>query len=163
MNIPNQINMQTKEFVQVVTKFCLYLTKFGAKAMDDYLDSIPVKLGKTDGKHLGAYIIGKILEECERSGTPFTRYELFNSKERRQDLADARMLVCVFMRQYVNLDNREISSMFTKSRDFAKRAVADFSRLDESIPAHRKLLEKYRKIDTLVRAYVDFKPKSKES
>lgn len=152
--------MQTKEFVQVFTKFCLYLTKFGAKAMGDYLDSIPVKMGKTDGKHLGAYIIGKILQEYEKAGSPFTRYELFNSKERRQELAEARMLVCVLTHNYVKLDNREISSMFNKSRDFAKRALSDFAKLDEAIPAHRKFLDKYKRIDTLVRAYVDFKPKS---
>lgn len=163
MNIPNQFNMQTKEFVQIFTKFCLYLTKFGAKAMDSYLDSIPVKLGKTDGKHVGAYIIGKILQEYERSGTPFTRYELFNSKERRQELSEARILVCVLTRQYVNLDNREISSMFNKTRDFAKRSLSDFAKLDEAIPAHRKLLERYNRIDTLVKAYVDFKPKWKKS
>lgn len=160
MKIPSNINMQTKEFVQVFTKFCLYLTKFGAKAMADYLDSIPVKMGKTNGKHLGAYIIGKILQEYERIDLPFTRYELFNSRERRQELAEARMLLCVFLSKYMSLDNREISSMFNKSRDFAKRALSEFSKLDETIPQHRKLLDKHKKIDTLVTAYVNFKPKS---
>ena len=87
MNIPNNFNVQTKEFVQVFTKFCLYLSKFGTKAMEEYLDSIPIKMGKTDGKHLGAYIIGKILQEYENSGALFSRYELFNSKERRQELS----------------------------------------------------------------------------
>lgn len=161
MNIPNQFNMQTKEFVQVFTKFCLYLSKFGAKAMEDYLDSIPVKMGKTNGKYLGAYIINKILKEYEHIEKPFTRYELLTSNERRQELAEARMLVCVFTHVYVKLDNGEISSMFNKSRDFAKRALSDFSKLDESIPAHRKLLERYKRIDTLVSAYINFKPKSK--
>lgn len=161
MNIPNQFNMQTKEFVQVFTKFCLYLSKFGAKAMEDYLDSIPVKMGKTDGKHLGAYIINKIMQEYEHIEKPFTKYELYTSNERRQELSEARMLVCVFTHEYVKLDNVEISSMFNKSRDFAKRALSDFSKLDESIPAHRKLLEKHRRIDVLVSAYVNFKPKSK--
>jgi hypothetical protein len=160
MNIPSNFNVQTKEFVQVFTKFCLYLSKFGTKAMDAYLDSIPVKMGKTDGKHLGAYIIGKVLESCEQSGTPFSRYELFNSKERRQELAEARMLLCVLAHKYVKLDNGEISSMFNKSRDFAKRALSDFSKLDEAIPAHRKLLAKHKKLDTLVNAYVNFTPKS---
>ncbi len=160
MNIPSNFNVQTKEFVQVFTKFCLYLSKFGTQAMDAYLDSIPIKMGKTDGKHLGAYIIGKILQEYESTGTPFTRYELFNSKERRQELSEARMLLCVLTSKYVKLDNGEISSMFNKSRDFAKRALSEFAKLDEAIPTHRKLLGKYKKIDTLIKAYVDFKPKS---
>lgn len=71
------------------------------------------------------------------------------------------MLLCVLVSKYVKLDNREISSMFNKSRDFAKRALSDFSKLDKTIPQHRKLLDKYKKIDTLVTAYVNFKPKSK--
>lgn len=160
MNIPSNFNMQTKEFVQAVTKFCLYLSKFGAKAMGDYLDSIPLRMTKADGKHLGAFIIGKICQEYENTSQPITRHDLFSSKERRQDLAEARMLLCVFAHQYVQLDNSEISAMFNKTRHFAKRALSDFEKLDESIPGHRKLIAKYRKIDTLIRAYVDFKPKS---
>jgi hypothetical protein len=160
MNIPSNFNVQTKEFVQVFTKFCLYLSKFGTKAMEEYLDSIPVKMGKTDGKHLGAYIIGKILQEYEQTGTPFSRYDLFNSKERRQEISEARMLLCVLVHKYLNLEHREISSMFNKSRDFSKRALSEFGKLDNNIPTHRKLLAKYTKIDTLVNAYVNFKPKS---
>lgn len=161
MNIPDNFNMQTKEFVQVFTKFCLYLSKFGAKAMEDYLDSIPVKMGKTDGKYLGAYIINKIMQEYEQIEKPFTRYELLTSNERQPELLEARMLVCVFTHRYVKLNNSEISAMFNRTRDFAKRALSDFSKLDERIPPHRKLLEKYKRIDALVSAYANFKPKSK--
>lgn len=160
MNIPSNFNVQTKEFVQVFTKFCLYLSKFGTKAMEEYLDSIPIKMGKTDGKHLGAYIINKILEEYEHAETPFSRYELFNSNERRQEISDARIILCVLAQKYLNLKDGEISSMFNKSRHFSKRSHAMFKALDESIPADRKLLAKYKKIDTLVNAYVNFKPKS---
>ncbi len=160
MNIPSNFNMQTKEFVQVFTKFCLLFAKFGAKEMNDYLDSIPVKMGKTDGRHTGAFIIHKVLMEYEQIEKPFSKFELYTSKERRQELAEARMLVCVFAHTYLKMDNGEISSMFNKSRDFAKRALSDFSKLDEAIPAHRKLIEKYKKIDTLISAYVNFKPKS---
>ena len=161
MNIPNHFNSDTKEFVQVFTKFCLLYAKFGAKEINDYLDSIPMKMGKTDGKLLGPYIIGKITEAYEQAGTPFSSFELLNSKERRQEISEGRMLLCVLADKYIKLNNREISAMFNKSRHFAKRALSDFSKLDETIPSHRKLLEKYQKIDTLVNAYVNFKPKSK--
>ena len=86
MNIPNNFNVETKEFVQVFTKFCLYFSKFGAKAMGDYLDSIPVKMGKMDGKHLGAYIVNKVLQQYENIEKPFSKYDLYNSKERRQEI-----------------------------------------------------------------------------
>lgn len=161
MNIPKNFNAQTKEFAQVFTKFCLLFAKFGAKNMNDYLDSIPVRMGKTNGRHTGAYIVHKVLQEFEDPENGVSKYELYTSKERRQELTEARMLVCVFAHKYLDMDNTEISSMFNKSRDFAKRALSDFGKLNESIPAHRKLLAKYKKIDTLVNAYVNFTPKSK--
>lgn len=163
MNIPSNFNMQTKEFVQVFTKFCLYLTKFGAKAMGDYLDSIPLKMGKMDGKHVGAYIINKVLQEYENTDKPVLKDDLYHSKERRQEISEARMLVCVLTSKYLKLDHRQVSAMFNKSRDFSKRFISDFSKLDESSPVDRKLLAKYKKIDTLVSAYVNFKPKSNKS
>lgn len=161
MNIPDNFNTPTKEFVQAFTKFCLLYAKFGAKEINAYLDSIPVMIGKTDGKNLGTYIINKVVQAFEEEDKPFTKYELLTSKERRQEITEARMLVCVFIHNYVKLDNGKISAMFCKTRHFTKRALSDFSKLDETIPAHRKLLAKYHKIDTLVRAYVNFKPKSK--
>lgn len=161
MNIPSSFNAQTKEFTQVFTKFCLLFAKFGAKELNDYLDSIPVKMGKSNSRHTGAYIVNKVLQEYENIEKPFSKYELFTSKERRMELSEARMLICVLAHNYLQLDNGEISAMFNKSRDFAKRALSDFAKLDETIPAHRKLIAKYKKVDTLVNAYVNFKPKSK--
>lgn len=161
MNIPQNFNAQTKEFAQVFTKFCLLFAKFGAKAMGDYLDSIPVKMGKVDGKHLGAYIVNKVLEQYESSEKPVSKYELYNSKERRQELWEARMLVCVFTHQYLQLNHGEVSAIFNKDRDFAKRHLLHFSKLDESSPVDRKILAKYKKVDTLISAYVNFTPKSK--
>jgi hypothetical protein len=163
MNIPNEITIPTKEFVQIFTKFCLYLTKYGAKAMEDYLDSIPLRMAKSDGKHLGAYIINTTCQEFEIDGHPLIRHELFSTKERRSEYAEARMLLCVLTNKYVKLDNSQISAMFNKTRHFAKRAISDFEKLDESIPSHRKLIAKYKKIDALISAYVDFKPKSIKS
>lgn len=160
MKMPEHIQMGTREFVQVFTKFCLYITKYGAKEMECYLDSIPLRMAKADGKHLGAYIVNKICQEFEIGGHPMTREDLFASTKRCEELANARMLLCVLTHKYVKLDNKEISAMFNKSRHFAKRALADFSELDENIPAQRKLLAKYRKLDGLVNAYVEFKPKT---
>lgn len=163
MNIPQEINMQTKEFVQVFTKFCLYLTKYGARAMEDYLDSVPLKMAKANGKHLGAYLINKICQEFESDNTPVTKFDLFESKSRRPEIAEARMLLCVFTEKYLHLSNAEISLMFNRSRHFAKHAIRKFGELDEHIPDHRKLLTKFKKLDALVSAYVNFKPKSKAS
>ena len=86
MNIPDNFNTQTKEFVQAFTKFCLLYAKFGATEINSYLDSIPVMIGKTDGKHLGPYIINKVVQAYEESDKPFTKYELLTSKERGQEI-----------------------------------------------------------------------------
>lgn len=163
MNIPDHIKIPTKEFVQIFTKFSLYLTKYGYQAMNDYLDSIPLKLVKVDGKRLGPYIISKVCKEFSIGGYEMSREDLFFSSERKQELADARMILCVLVHKYVKLNNIEISGMFNKSRHFAKRALSDFEKLDENIPGHRKLITKFKKIDALVSAYVDFVPKSKKS
>lgn len=161
MKIPQQIIVSTKEYVQIQTKLNLYIAKFGCKAVDAYLDSIPLRLTKVDGKHLGAYIIGKICQEYQEH--KITRYDLFESNVRNEILAEARMLLCVLVDKYIHLQRTEISSMFSKSRHFAKRAITDFNKLDSNISAHRKLLLRFEKLDTLVSAYVEFKPKTKKS
>jgi hypothetical protein len=159
MNMPTEIIMPTKDFVQIFTKFCLYLTKYGASAMEDYLDSIPLRMTKSDGKHLGAYIINKTCQAFEIDGYPMNKYALFTSKERKFELAEARMLLCVLTHKYVKLDNSEISAMFNKTRHFAKRALSDFEKLDQNIPSHKKLILKFQKIDMLVSEYIHFVPK----
>lgn len=161
MNIPNQIVVQTKSYLQIVTKLNLYIAKFGCEAVESYLDSIPLKMTKADGKHIGAYIVNKICEEFRNEG--ITRYDLYESNERSDALLDARLLLCVLVNRYTNLPNTEISRMFNRSRHTAKRALTDFKKLDENIPQHRKLLERFARLDTLISAYMNFKPKSKKS
>src|SRR3989338_3072915 len=137
MKIPNQIVIVTKEYVQIQTKLNLYIAKYGCKAVDSYLDSIPLRMTKVDGKHLGAYIIGKI---CQEYG--ITRYDLFESSGRQDNLAEARLFICVLAERYVKLQKTEMSKMFNKSRHFAKRLLHDFNILDELIEA-TQLLESF--------------------
>lgn len=160
MKVPSEINMGTKNFVQVFTKFCLYLSQFGPKAMEDYLDNLPLKMCETEGKHVRAYIANKVCQEYQESGQLISKYDLFNSTERRQDIAEARMLYCVLEHKYLQLSNVQIAREFNKSRHFTKRALIDFRELDESIPTHRKAIAKFKKLDALVHAYCNFKPKS---
>ncbi|ASS50161.1 MAG: hypothetical protein A3D31_11375 [Candidatus Fluviicola riflensis] len=153
MKIPNQIVIVTKEYVQIQTKLNLYIAKYGCKAVDSYLDSIPLRMTKVDGKHLGAYIIGKI---CQEYG--ITRYDLFESSGRQDNLAEARLFICVLAERYVKLQKTEMSKMFNKSRHFAKRLLHDFNLLDENHVGDKKILARFHRLDALIKAYIDFKP-----
>lgn len=156
MKIPQQIIVTTKEYIQIQTKLNLYIAKFGCKAVEMYLDTIPLRMRKRDGKNLGAYIISKI---CQEYG--ITRYELFESSQ-RNTTTEARQMLCVLAENHLGLTKTEVSALFNRSRHFAKRLITDFlNKQKENHPLDKPLLDKYSKLDTLIRAYVDFKPKLK--
>jgi len=156
MKIPQQIIITTKEYIQIQTKLNLYIAKFGCKAVEMYLDTIPLRMRKRDGKNLGAYIISKV---CQEYG--ITRYELFESSA-RNTTTEARQLLCVFAEKYLGLTKTEISALFNRSRHFAKRLISDFQKKEkEQHPLDKPFFDRYTKLDTLIRAYLDFKPKLK--
>ena len=153
MKIPQQIVISTKDYVQIQTKLNLYIARYGCKAVDSYLDSIPLRLTKVDGKHLGAFIVGKICQEYR-----ITHYDLFESSARQDNFAEARLLLCVFTEKYAKLHKTEISAMFNKSRHFAKRLLIEFNQLDPNHAGDKKVIARFQKLDALIGAYTDFKP-----
>lgn len=157
MKIPQQIIISTKEYVQIMTKVNLYIAKFGCKAVEMYLDTIPLRMRKRDGKNLGAYIIAKV---CQQYG--ITRYELFESSARNTTM-EARQLLCVFAEKYLELTKTEVSALFNRSRHFAKRLIADFyQKKEQNHPFDKGMLDNYNKLDILIQSYVDFKPITKQ-
>ena len=162
MHIPQNFQMPTKDFVQVMTKFCLYLSKYGAKAMEEHLDTVPLRLAKVEGKNLGAFLVSKVLEEFQGGEEPLTRFNLFHSKNRNTELLDARMLTCVLASKFLGFDHSEIGGMFNKTRHFTKKALRDFQHLDPNLHHHKELIEKYNRIAKLILAYIDFVPKTIE-
>lgn len=156
MKIPQQIVITTKEYIQIQTKLNLYIAKYGCKVVEMYLDTIPIKMQKKDGKFLGAFIAGKVCKEFQ-----ITNYQLFESTERHK-ITQARQLLCVLVEKYLQLSRVEIAAMFNRSRHFSKRMLTDFyERLRENHPLDQPFLERYHKLDMLIKAYVDFTPKNR--
>ncbi len=154
MNTSNHIIIPGRDFVNIQAKLIFLLQKYGYKAVDKYLEAFPLKLHKMQGRYLGAYIENKVLEEFK-----LTRYELFESKERQNNLFDARLVICTLLEKHLKLHHHEISAHFNKSRHLAKRLTNIFKKkLAENHVFDSKLIAKYNKLDALIGAYVDFKP-----
>jgi chromosomal replication initiation ATPase DnaA len=146
--------VSTKQYINIQTKLNLYIAKFGCETIEMYLDNLPLKVEKRDGKHLGNYIESKVCEEYK-----ITHYELFESSKRKE-ISQARQLLCVFTEKYLHISRTDISLLFRRSRHFAKRLITDFNkRVEENHPFDKKLLERYKRLDTLISAYIEFSPK----
>lgn len=156
MNIPKQIVITTSEYIQIQTKLNLYIAKFGCKAVEKYLDSIPMTMQKKDGRHLGAYLVNKVCQEYK-----ITQYALFE-RSGRKDLTEARQILCVLAEKYLQLGRDEISETFHRSRHFAKRLIGNFKKmLQENHPLDKGIIGRYRSLDSLMEAYTGFTPKTK--
>lgn len=156
MNVPHNLNIPAKDWVNIQAKIIWNINKYGAKAVEKFLDSIPLQMRTSEGKLLGAYIENKVREEFR-----ITHYELYESNE-RQNVTEARQVLCVLIEKYMQIDKTEISLMFNKSRHFAKRLILPFKqKLKENHAFDRKLIERYKRLDGLIGAYVAFKPNTK--
>lgn len=156
MKMPKQFVITTKDYIQIQTKLNLYIAKFGCKKVEAYLDTLPLRMYKQDGKNAGAYIVNKICQEYKLS-----QYELFESTARKE-ITEARQMLCVLADVHLEVSQGEISAQFEKSRHFAKRAVNDLKKVvKENHPIDKKLIDRYKKLDALVSAYMGFRPKSK--
>lgn len=153
MKIPEKFEVYSSEYIQIQTKLNLYIAKFGCQLVSSYLDSIPLRMLKRDGKLLGAYIENKVCEEYK-----ITRYDLLESAC-RHNITEARQLLCVFAEKYLQMSRTDISLLFNKSRHFTKRMIGSFQhRLEENHSYDKKLIERYRRLDAIIGSYVDFKP-----
>src|SRR5690606_34403828 len=103
MNVPKNIIIQTKEYVQIVTKVNLYISLYGCEAVNQYLNMLPLKWSKKNGRNIGGYIINKVCQEYQ-----ITKYELFESNG-RGELTEARQLLCVLVDKYMDFNHQQIS------------------------------------------------------
>ena len=63
---------------------------------------------------------------------------------------------------HLNTSQKEISAQFDKSRFFANRAVNEIRKIvKENHPIDKQLIDRYKRLDALVSAYMGFRPKSK--
>lgn len=155
MNIPKEFSVNTKEYIQIQTKLNLYIARYGCTEVAKYLDTLPLRMLKRDGKYLGAYIAAVVSKEYKIS-----RSELFEESSRHY-LTEARQMICVLLERYLEIGRGDISAMFHRSRHFAKRLIGDFyDRQKENHPFDQKLLNRFHQLDLLISSYVDFKPKS---
>ena len=153
IKVPNQFTVETRGYINIQTKLNLYIAKYGCTLVESYLDCIPLRMMKRDGKLLGAYIENKICQEFK-----ITRYELMESTG-RQNITEARQLLCLFSEKYLEMSKTDLSYLFHKSRHFGKRMVGALEqKLKENHSFDKKLIERFRYLDALFSAYVDFKP-----
>jgi hypothetical protein len=156
MKMPKQFVITTKDYIQIQTKLNLYIAKFGCKKVEAYLDSLPLRMHKQDGKNAGAYLINKICQEYKLS-----QYELFESNARKE-ITDARRMLCVLAYRHLDANQNEITSQFDRTRFFASRAINDITtKVKENHPLDKELVDRFKKLDALLSAYMGFRPKSK--
>lgn len=157
MNIPQSITVVTKEYVEIMTKLNLYIAKYGCSWVHNYINNIPLRHRKVEGKNAGAYIVAKVCQEYK-----VTEYDLFNSK--RQDLMEAKQMLCVLVHRHLKLSNREIATYFKRTRHFVDRSIKTIEmKQKDNLPFDKKTLARFRKLDSLVGAYLAFVPKKSKS
>ena len=153
MNIPQSITVSTKEYVEIMTKLNLYIAKYGCDWVHNYINNIPLRYRKVEGKNAGAYIVAKVCQEYK-----VTEYDLFNSK--KQELTEAKQILCVLTYRHLKLTSREIATYFHRTRHFVDRSIKTMeTKMNDNLPFDKKVLARFRKLDALVGAYLAFVPK----
>lgn len=156
MKIPKGITVGTKEYIEIITKLHLYIAKYGCAWVHKYMNFIPLKFRKVNGRNAGAYIISKICSEYQ-----ITQYDLFNSNDRKE-LTEARQLLCTLVSKHLGYNQVEIASYFDKTKHFANRSIKTINqKLKENHPFDKKVIDRYKKLDLLISSYMDFKPHKK--
>lgn len=154
MKIPKDITLGTKEYVEIITSLHLYIAKYGCHWVHNYLKNIPLRYKKVNGRNAGAYIVAKICHEYK-----VTRFELFNSNE-RNELTEARQMLCVLTSKHLGFSQVEIASYFDKTKHFANRSIKTINKkIAENHPFDKSMITRYKKLDTLISSYMTFKPK----
>lgn len=157
MNVPSNFSVETREVIEIHTMLQLYLAQYGSKAVRDYMKGVPLKIQKKNGKHLGHYIEAKVCEEFS-----ITPYELYESNK-RNEVSEARQILCVLCEKHLDMSKTDISEMFHRSRHLAKRLINDFYKKQSTFDqGNSKLLSRYKKLDSLITAYVEFTPSKKD-
>lgn len=152
------MTVSVQRYVQIQMKLNAYIATFGCEIVDMHLDSLPVKLHKRNNRHVGAYIENKL---CEAYG--ITRYQLMESTGRK-DITEARELLCVLVKKYLQLSHTNISVMFGRSRHFAKRMIHSFDdKLKGDYAQFKEQIAIYKRLDLLIANYMDFNPVSKSA
>lgn len=156
MNIPKAITIGTKEYVEIMTKLHLYIARYGCTWVHNYLNYIPLRYTKVKNRNAGAYIINKICHEYK-----ITSFDLFNSSE-RNELTEARQLLCALVSKHLGFTQKEIASYFDKTKYFAHRSIKTINeKVRENHPFDKVVVGRYQKLDSLITAYMGFQPKNK--
>lgn len=157
MNIPNSITVTTKEYVEIVTKINLYIAKYGCDWVHHYINNIPLRYRKVEGRNAGAYIVAKVCQEYK-----VTEYDLFNTRK-QGEIMEAKQMLCVLAARHLNLNHKEIASYFNRTRHFVERSIKTMEmKVSDNLPFDKRTLARYRKLDALVGAYLAFVPKNRK-
>lgn len=153
MKVPQEITIKTKEYVEIIAKLNLYIASYGVIWVHNYMDNIPLRYRKVNGRNAGAYIVGKICEEYE-----VTEFDLYNGKGRK-NLTEPRQILCALVARHLGYSQTEISSFFGRTRFFATRSIQTINKkVKENHPFDKEIVTRFKKLDSLVSAYMSFSP-----
>lgn len=154
MKVPKAITVGTKEYIEIMTKLHLYISKYGCAWVHKYMSNIPLKHKKVNGRNAGAYIEAKVCQEYK-----VTRFDLFHTSGRKE-LTEARQMLCALVSKHLGFNQVEIASYFDKTKHFANRSIKSINeRVKENHRLDKKMIARYRKLDNIISAYMEFVPK----
>lgn len=154
MRIPKNITIGTKEYVEIMTMLHLYISKYGCTWVHNYVKNIPLRHRKVNGRNAGAYIVAKVCQEYK-----ITQFDLFHSNS-RNEMTEARQMLCILAAKHLGFSQVEIAGFFDKTKHFAYRSIKAMNkRIKDNHPFDKRTLARYRKLDSLIAAYMAFQPK----
>lgn len=156
MRIPHNFQVVTSDLINVQNKFTLLCATLGCRTIDKMMDSFVLRVYRTNNRHAGKYLTGKVCEEFQ-----ITEYELFESKARKE-LTDARKVYCAVAYEVFDLTQDQIGKAFGNNRHLVHRAVKEITEAatnPQPFPYQKMLLDKYNRILFRMKAYLTFKAK----
>lgn len=154
MKVPQAITVGTKDYVEIITKLHLYIAKYGCSWVHKYMTNLPLRHRKVNGRNAGAYIEAKVCFEYK-----VTRFDLFHATGRKE-LTEARQMLCALVSKHLGYNQVEIASYFDKTKYFAHRGINSINeRVKENHRLDKKMIARYRRLDNLISAYMEFVPK----
>lgn len=156
MKPPIKFLINTPEFIKLQSLFILMVATYGCDNVKALLEFYRAKAFKKDDRHAGAFLIAKICEEYQ-----ITEYE-FQSSDKRGEVVEARHIFCILSEVHLGMTKEMASAVFGKSKHFGKRAFKDtYKRIKyPSLKSDIRLKERFERIETRLRAYLAFQPKT---
>ncbi len=159
MNIPKSFIISTPDFMRLQGKLLMFCASIGCARMDSYFDLIQAREFKQNKKFVGKYLTSKICEEFEIS-----EYQLFESGKQSSEVTIARHFHCILAFKLLGMSKAMASRTIGRSKHLAKRAFKETEPriLNPTNKFDVELAARYRRLESLINAYINFQIKPKK-